>query len=112
MGLIHGSWKISLEEGMATHSSILVWTIPWTEEPGRLLGHKVSDMTKATQHAREQTDSSLHAGNLSLIPGLGRSPGEGKSYPFQYSGLGNSMDREAWLATVHGVAKSQTQLSD
>ena len=38
----------SLEEEMAAHSSILVWTIPWTEEPGRLLGHKLSDMTKAT----------------------------------------------------------------
>ena len=48
MGLIHGSWKIPLEEGMATHSSILVWRIPWTEEPSKLLGHKVSDMTKAT----------------------------------------------------------------
>ena len=41
------------------------------------------------------------------IPGLGRSPGEGKGYPLQYSGLENSMDR-----VVHGVAKSQTRLSD
>ena len=47
-----------------------------------------------------------------LTPGLGRSPGEGNGYPLQYSGLGNSMDRGAWWATVHGVAKSQTQLSD
>ena len=43
---------------------------------------------------------------LGSIPGLGRSPGEGKGYPLQYSGLENSMD------TVHGVAKSQTELSD
>ena len=42
-----------------------------------------------------------------LIPGLGRSPGEGKGYPLQYSGLENSMDY-----TVHGVAKSWTRLSD
>ena len=41
------------------------------------------------------------------IPGLGRSTGEGKGYPLQYSGLENSMD-----CIVHGVAKSQTQLSD
>ena len=44
---------------------------------------------------------------LGLIPGLGRSPGEGKGYPLQYSGLENSTD-----CIVHGVAKSQTQLSD
>ena len=46
-------------------------------------------------------------GDLGLIPGLGRSPGEGKGYPLQYIGLENSMD-----CIVHGVAKSQTQLSD
>jgi len=39
---------------------------------------------------------------------LGRSPGEGIGYPLQYSGLENFMDRGAWWATVHGVAKSQT----
>ena len=44
------------------------------------------------------------------IPGLGRSPGEGNGNPLQYSCLENPMDREAWWATVHGVAKSQTQL--
>ena len=42
--------------------------------------------------------------------GLGRSPGEGNGYPLQYSCLENSMDRGAWWATVHGVAKSQTWL--
>ena len=49
---------------------------------------------------------------LGSIPELGRSPGEGKSSPLQYSGLENSMDRGAWWATVHGVAKSWTRLSD
>jgi len=53
-------------------------------------------------------EASCSAGGLSLIPGLGRSPGEGKGYPLQYSGLENSMDRGAWQATVHGVSKSQT----
>ena len=44
------------------------------------------------------------------IPGLGRSPGGGRSNPLQYSCLENPMDRGAWPATVHSVTKSQTQL--
>ena len=52
------------------------------------------------------------AGDLALIPGLGRSPGEGNGNALQYSCLENSMDRGAWPATVHGVAKSWTQLSN
>ena len=47
-----------------------------------------------------------------LIPGSKRSPGEGNYNPFQYSCLENFMDRGAWWATVHGVTKSQTRLSD
>ena len=53
-----------------------------------------------------------NAGDLGSIPGLGRSPGEGKGYPLQYSCLENSVDRGAWQAVVHGVAKSRTQLSE
>ena len=45
-------------------------------------------------------------------PGLQRPLGEGNGYPLQYSCLGNPMDRGAWWATEHGVANSQTQLSD
>ena len=48
--------------------------------------------------------------NMGLIPGLGRSPGGGNGNPFQYTCLQNSMDRDAWQAIVHRVAKSQTQL--
>ena len=51
-------------------------------------------------------ESACNVGDLGLIPGLGRSPGEGNSYPLQYSGLKNSMDREALQATVHGVTES------
>ena len=57
-------------------------------------------------------ESACNAGDLGSTPGLGRYPGEGNSYPLQYSGLETSMDRGAWQATVLGVAKSQTQLSD
>ena len=48
------------------------------------------------------------AGDVSLIPGLGRSPGEGNGNPVQDSCLENPMDRGAWWATVHGLTKSQT----
>ena len=56
--------------------------------------------------------SACNVGDPGLIPGSGRSPGEGNGNPLQYSCLGNPMDRGAWWATVHGVAKSRTQLSD
>ena len=52
------------------------------------------------------------AGDLGLIPGLGRSPGEGNGNPLQYSCLESSIDRGTWWVTVHGVAKSRTRLSD
>ena len=52
-------------------------------------------------------ESTCNAGDLGLIPGLGRSPGEGNSYALQYSGLENSMD-----CIVHGVAKSWIRLSN
>ena len=44
-------------------------------------------------------------GDLGSIPGLGRSPVEGKGYSLQYSGLGNSMDRGVWQAIVHGLQR-------
>ena len=50
--------------------------------------------------------------NVSLIPGSGRSPGEGNANPLQYSCLGNPMDRRVWWATVHGITKSWKRLSD
>ena len=52
-----------------------------------------------------------NAGDVSSVPGLGRSPGEGNGNPLQYSCLENPMDRGARQAAVHGVAKSRTQLS-
>ena len=52
-------------------------------------------------------ESTCNAGDLGSVPGLGRSPGEGKGYPLQYSGLENSID-----CIARGVTKSRTQLSD
>ena len=50
-------------------------------------------------------ESACNAGDPGLIPGSGRSPGEGNGNPLQYSCLENPMDRGAWKATVHGVAR-------
>ena len=135
-----------LEEGTATHSDILAWEIPWTEELGGLqsmgsqrvrhdwttkLRHilwllKVRSMVWQHQHhvgacqkcrfpaptlgfpgGSAGKESACNMWALGLIPGLGRSSGEGNGYPLQYSGLENSKD-----CIVHGVTKSQTQLSD
>ena len=71
-----------------------------------------------TQHVRglpggsDGIECACNAGDLALVPGLGRSVGEGNGYPLQYSCLENSVDRGAWRATVHGVAKSQIWLGD
>ena len=60
----------------------------------------------------DDKESACNVRDLGLIPGLGRFPGEGNGYPFQCSCLENSMDRGAWWAAIHGVAKSQALLSD
>ena len=56
--------------------------------------------------------NAYYMGDLGLIPGSGRSPGEGNGNPLQYSCLKNPMDGGTWQATVHGVSKSLTQLSN
>ena len=61
-------------------------------------------------NSNESACEAEDTGDMGSIPGLGRSPGEGNGNPFQYSCLGNPMDRRAWRAIVHGAAKSRTQL--
>ena len=69
-------------------------------------------LTRGFPGGSEVKASAYNVGDLGSIPGSGRSPGEGNGNPLQYSCLENPMDREAWQATVHGVAKSRTRLSD
>ena len=57
-------------------------------------------------------ESACNAEDLDLIPQLGASPGEGNGKPLWYSSLENSMDREAWQATVHWFTKSWIQLNN
>ena len=72
---------------------------------------KLLSQFKGFPGGSDSKESTYNVGDPGSIPGLGRSPGDGNGYPLQYSYLENSMDRGAWRATVHGVAKSQTQLS-
>ena len=62
--------------------------------------------------ASDGKESACNAGDLGIIPGLGRSPGRERGSPLQYSCLENPIDRGAWQATVHGVTQSRTRLSD
>ena len=57
-------------------------------------------------------ESACNTGDRGFMPGSGRSPAEGNGIPLQYSCLENSMDRRAWQAAAHGVAKTQTGVSD
>ena len=66
------------------------------------------DQIRASLGGSDGKASACNAGDLSSIPGLGRSPGGGNGNPLQYSCLENPMDGEAWLATGYGVAESDT----
>ena len=132
-------WENPLEEEMATHSSILAWKIPWTEEPSELqamglqrVRHNWATNLPLSFHfdglirievvktkeqkvppcSSDRKESAHDVGDLGLIPGLGRSPEEGNGNPLQYSCLENSMDRGAWWSTAHGIAENWTQLSN
>ena len=89
------------------------------EGPGAILNYKTFLsfinrllVTTSCPGGSEVKASACNAGDLGLIPGSGRSPGEGNGNPLQYSCLENPMDGGAWWATVHGAAKSHTRLSD
>ena len=67
-------------------------------------------LTRFPERYLVSKESASNAGDPGLIPGLGRSSGEGNGNPLQYSCLENPMDRRAWQATIHIVSKRQTQL--
>ena len=75
-------------------------------------GDRVVNMPLDGLSGKESACNAGDTGDVGLIPGLGRSLGEGNDNPLQYSCLENPMDRGAWWATVHRVAKSWTQLRD
>ena len=104
---------------MAIHSSTFAWKVPWTED---LVGYsprgcKELDTTEQL-HLEWASQMTLVVKNLPAsvgvvrdvgsVSGLGRSPGGGHSNPLQHSCLESPMDRGAWWAAVHRVAKSRT----
>ena len=115
-----------LEKEMAIHSSIVPWRIPWTEECGGLqsiesqrVGHDLATtslllpwLSKDFPGGSDGKASVYNSGDPGLIPGSGRSPGEGNGNPFQYYCQENPMDGGAWYTTGHGIAKSRTRLSN
>ena len=75
-------------------------------------GYPFSFLDKLHPGGSDGKESACNAEDLGSIPELERSPGEGNGNPLQYSCLENPMGREAWWATVHGVAKSWTKLRE
>ena len=119
------TWVQSLgSEGPLEKESILDWRNPWTEDLARLqsMGSQrirydwaTNIFTFISQVAQVVKNPSAKAGNIrdtGSIPESGRSPGEGCGKPLLYSCLENPMNRGAWRATVHEVAKSRMWLSD
>ena len=76
-----------------------------------VFGWRFSDQA-CSPGGSDREESTCNAGDPGSIPRSGRSPGEGNGHPFQYSCLEKPMDTGAWRATVHGITKSPTRLSD
>ena len=83
-----------------------------SEQPGKGAVSTLYTFCSSYPTGSDGKESACHAGDLGLIPGSGRSCGEGNGNPLQYSCLNNSIDRGAWQVTVLGVAKNQTRVSD
>ena len=89
--------------GSSAHGIFQARILEWIPFPSPEEGFPVGSDDK---------ESTCNAGYPDSTPGSGRCPGEGNGNPLQSSCLGNLMDRAVWRATAHGVAKSQTRLSD
>ena len=96
------------------YSSSQFWVSHWQDFSGIVLTVDLTTswLKPVFPGGSEVKVSACNAGDLGSIPGSGRSPGEGNGNPLQYSCLENPMDRGAWWAIVHGVAKSWTRLSN
>ena len=93
-------WGGSREEGSGWGTHVYLWQIHFD------IWQNQYNIVKLNKIKLKKKEFACNARGLSLIPASGRSPGEGNGYPLHYSSLENSMDRGAWWAMVHGVAKS------
>ena len=113
---VYSTFPLILHQSIDASMSWLLWIIlQWLLECRILskLNHIIcSLLCLVALGGSEVKASACNVGDLGSIPGSGSSPGEGNGNPLQYSCLENPMDRGAWWATVHGVAKSQAWLSD
>ena len=110
-------WKVKVKLLSRVRPSATPWTAALVRQVKRMVTTGLKTVIWSPIRWNEPVvidskESARNAGDLGLIPRSGRSPEEGNSYSHQYSCLENSMDRGAWRATVHGVAKSWAQLSD
>ena len=116
--MIQHRWRCSVIRTLLHHSRAPNKTSVHMSSPRTQ--HAKSQISKMTWHQAnggfpgisESKESAFNAADLGLKSGSERSPGEGNGNPLQYSCLQNPMDRGAWGATVRGVAKSWTRLSD
>ena len=104
--------EIKIPQPVLEHTSqslkvVNLWVLKQAQLPQPIPNQGRLETSKGLPCGSAGKESACNAGDLGSIPGLGRFPAEEKGYPFQYSGLENSMD-----CIVHGVAKSWTQLSD
>ena len=102
-------WEVSVAGGKHVKEIVAG---DFGKEPPRVTFVLVSKASQMALVVRNQSAKAADTGDVGLIPGLERSPGGGYGNPLLYSCLENPVDRGAWRATVHRVAKSWTRLSD
>ena len=104
---LHDPMDCSLP-GSSVHGIFQARGLEW----GAIAFSDIDTMMCIFSGSSDGKESAHNAGDPGLIPGLGRSPGEGNGYPLQYSCLEHPMDTGAWWAIVHGVPKNWTQPCD
>ena len=106
-------WPFSIPKGSKVAWPFLKFLYPWYSNPlpGPACIWVLLVYKRGFPGGSEGKASVCNAGDLGLIPGSGRSPGEGNSNPLQYSCLENPMDGGAWRAPVHGGCRSRTHLA-
>ena len=103
-------WQVGIKPWVWIRKDRVIIVAAGDEQPAR--SEEMETVNAELPGGSVSKESACNVADLGSIPGSGRSSGEENDNPLQYSCLENSMDRGAWWATVHGVAKSWTQLSN